>query len=143
MSSKKHSKTNDQTDPDKKMDAERALFERKIPALVALIRSDERPLQGLAGLLDWRFRGAISVPIKKGFVTGKPGECVYLPVSLAGADYHLILAGAGPRSGSEVPAETLQALKNNLAALKLEGVGVSQSDFGEIKLKGPSVCVVA
>ncbi len=135
------------------LDADRALYDRKVHSLVALCYEDERPLQGLAGILDWRFQGALSRGFKKGILTGQPGECAYIPVTRRENTYHLLLVGGGslrkngPRG--KVPAETLQMLRKNLLALRLQRVGISQSDFGNVDelwfikhLKGVPLCIV-
>src|SRR4051812_21066827 len=96
------------------LEAERALFEGKLQGMVLTCFQNERPLRGLAGLLDWRFEGAISQVLRAGFVTGKPGECAYLPIQRNGKTFHLFLGGGGhlPSDGKRgpVPAETLKAL---------------------------------
>jgi len=66
------------------MDADLALFGDQIQGVVVLCYENERPLQGLAGLLDWRFRGELSRAIQRGVLTGKSGECVYLPIRKPG-----------------------------------------------------------
>ncbi|MGK5081735.1 M17 family peptidase N-terminal domain-containing protein [Bdellovibrionota bacterium FG-1] len=125
------------------LNPDQALFEGKIGALISTLSSDERPLQGLAGLLDWRFEGAISRLLKSGFLTGNPGECAYLPLQRAGVTYHLLLIGMGKHDDTPpgIPQETARALKKNLTTLKLERVGASRSDLGNnlSALKGLSV----
>jgi hypothetical protein len=116
------------------MSPDRALFEGKVQGLVATCYQNERPLSGLAGLLDWRFQGAISNCLRIGAFSGEPGECVYLPVTRNERTYHLILAGCGYTSahGSRVhvPPETLTLLRKNLASLRIPQIGVSRGDFG-------------
>lgn len=107
---------------------EEAFMDHQIDALVATINENERPLLGLAGLLDWRFHGAISSCLRAGAITGKVGECVYFPISRNGQLYKLILLGVG--SHSTVTTEALKPLQKNLASLKLKSVGVSRKDFG-------------
>jgi len=63
----------------------------------------------LAGLLDWRFQGVISGFLGSGFLTGRTGECAYLPVERGGVTYHLVLVGADSRG--PLPADSLKALK--------------------------------
>jgi hypothetical protein len=117
------------------VDADQALFSGKINGIVATCYLNERPLAGLAGILDWRFHGMISDCIRTGVITGKEGECVYLPVTRQGVTLHVILAGAGhseqPGLRGKLPEETLQALEKNLASLKLAQIGISRSDLGE------------
>ena len=117
------------------MDAERALFEGQIQGLVVTFYQNERPLGGLAGIIDWYFRGALSQYIQKGAIAGKAGECVYIPLVHLGSTYHIILAGAGdstsPGHRHPLPATTLRALQQNLISLRLPSIGISMSDFGQ------------
>ena len=107
-----------------------------IQSLVATCYENERPLTGLSGLLDWRFQGAISKQIRAGAVTGKAGECVYLPTTKAGRLYHLILIGCGTADAlgkrSGLPPESVRKLENNLSTLRIPQIGLSKSDFGNI-----------
>src|SRR5690348_2937478 len=95
-------------------EADRVIFEAHVDAIVATVHENERPLRGLSGHLDWRFNGIISACIRSGAVTGKIGECVFIPVTKNGKTYRLILAGAGksarPGIRASIPAETLRAL---------------------------------
>lgn len=128
------------------MDADQALFEGRIGGVIATFRSDQRPLQGLAGLLDWRFQGAISSFLKKGFITGEPGECAYLPLARADRTYHVLLVGTGSaeQAAQGLTSEAAQALKKNLASLKIPRLGASRSDLGQGigALKGIPLCIV-
>lgn len=116
--------------------ADQALFEGKVDGLVIAFHENERPLWGLAGLMDWRFQGAVSRHLRRGEITGKPGECVYLPVSRNGITYHLIFVGGGfssqPGRRTSLPAESLRSLRKNLASLKIQKLGASKSDFGDV-----------
>lgn len=115
------------------VDADRALFEGQLQGMILSCHENERPLRGLAGLLDWRFQGALSHGLRAGVLTGKAGECAYVPVARAGKTYHLILVGCGQMDSSKrnkIPAASLGALQKNLKSLKLERIGISLSDFG-------------
>jgi hypothetical protein len=46
---------------------------------LALFVGPERPLQGLAGLADWRLAGAISRALRAGHYRGGPGEQLLVP----------------------------------------------------------------
>ncbi len=96
---------------------------------------NERPLLGLSGLLDWKLHGKISSFIKAGAITGKAGECVYIPVSQHGRNYHLLLVGAGSsqdagKRSQPLPVTSLRKLHENLIQLKPKKLALSQSDFG-------------
>ena len=135
------------------LDADRALFEGHIQGIVATLYQNERPLSGLAGLLDWRFQGVISQRLRSGAITGQSGECTYFPVVRNGIVYHLILVGAGNSESagarSPLPTTCLKILEKNLNSLHLNKMGVSRSDFGNVsqdfsskQLKGTSIWVV-
>ena len=78
---------------------------------------DERPLAGLAGLLDWRLAGRLSRLAKDGFLLGEVGELLAMPVRPQLPFDKLIVAGLGPRTGfgdgtfREVLARTMLALE--------------------------------
>lgn len=123
---------------------EQALFSSTDPldGFVATFHTNERPLQGLAGVLDWHFHGAISNYLRAGAMSGEAGECAYLPLSLPVKDaegkpgrlFHIILAGAGassaPGKRQELDSKTYTTLSKNIQSLKIARLGISQSDFG-------------
>lgn len=47
--------------------------------LACAIWSDERPMRGLAGLLDWRLAGRLSALAKEGLLQGALGEVLLVP----------------------------------------------------------------
>ncbi|MCM2334502.1 MAG: peptidase M17 [Anaeromyxobacteraceae bacterium] len=49
-----------------------------VEALAVLV-GPERPLQGLAGLLDWRLCGALTRALRGGLYAAAPGEALLLP----------------------------------------------------------------
>ncbi|MEK6704492.1 MAG: hypothetical protein AABZ06_01760 [Bdellovibrionota bacterium] len=115
-------------------DADLALFSGEIQLLVAALYRNERPLYGLAGLLDWRFRGLISDYIRSGFFSGEAGECIYLPLIHNDLFYHIMLLGVGdtdrPGTRKMVTQHPLQILHKNLVSLRNSRVAVSRTDFG-------------
>jgi hypothetical protein len=118
------------------LDADRALFGGEISGIVATFYENERPLSGLAGQLDWRFRGLLSHEISRGVVTGKAGECAYFPISRDGRVFHVILVGAGPSptpgAREQVTPAVWDALEKNVTRLKIEKLGISRSDLGGV-----------
>lgn len=118
------------------MDPDEALLGPSPNALVATFHENERPLQGLAGLLDWRFHGAVSVFLRAGVIRGQPGEVAYFPLARDGGTFHVILIGAGcsrkPGERQRLDAPILEALRSRLEKLRLERIGVSRSDFGQV-----------
>ena len=110
-----------------------SLFAGTVSGLIAAVTTDERPMRGLLGLLDWRFEGQISELFRKKFVTGAPGECTYIPVTRAGKTYHLVLLGIGSRKAplSTLSHEALNSFSQNLKKLGVRSLGISRKDFGE------------
>jgi len=51
-----------------------------VEALAVLV-GPERPLQGLAGLVDWRLCGALTRALRGGLYAGAPAEALLLPTS--------------------------------------------------------------
>lgn len=132
--------------------AEKALFEGQIHGLIVTAYQNERPPCGLAGMLDWHFQGAISQLIMQGVITGRTGECVYLPILRRGSLYHILLAGSGhsltPGHRGPVQADTIHAVQKNIITLGLPKLGISKSDFGQTssdyfskQLKGASLWI--
>jgi hypothetical protein len=120
-------------------EAETAFFEGSSPCLIATFYENERPIQGLAGLMDWRFYGALSRFVKEGAITGKVGEQIYFPVKRFDRVCHLILVGAGCNEspGKRPPLNSqakvlLKPLRKNLMSLRFSEVCVSQTDLGMI-----------
>jgi Cytosol aminopeptidase family, N-terminal domain len=73
---------------------------------VVPVFSDERPLLGLAGLIDWRGSGCLSKLVRSGFCSlgyggqggqGEQGEQVLLPCDRRLPVDRLVLVGLGPR----------------------------------------------
>lgn len=64
-------------------------------AILAPFFSDERPLRGLLGLIDWRLCGFVSRLIKRGVVRGELGETVLVPLGPRFASDKLFLFGVG------------------------------------------------
>jgi hypothetical protein len=118
---------------------DRALFGGDLIGLAVACYTNERPFQGLAGLMDWRFQGALSEAVRAGMVSGTAGECTYLPIRRRNRTYHLFLVGCGhtssPGHRSGAPEEALEKLSKNLTHLKIGPIGVSKSDFGPEALK--------
>jgi hypothetical protein len=110
----------------------RALFEGVADAWILGLSSSERPSRGVAGILDWHFKGLISRSLEAGIVSGAPGECGYLPITHQGRTLHLLLVGMGSTARTRtLPASTLEALEKNLETLGRSAWGVSLQDLGE------------
>ena len=60
--------------------------------------SEERPLLGLAGLMDWRGCGRLSALFRSGFGSASFGEQLLLPCDRRLPVARLVLVGLGPRA---------------------------------------------
>ena len=70
---------------------------RTRPDLALLpVWSDVRPLQGMAGFLDWRWGGHLSALMRAGLCTGRDGERVLMPGGRGRLADRLVLFGLGP-----------------------------------------------
>lgn len=109
-----------------------AFLNGKTKVLLATCFQNERPLQGLAGRVDWKFGGEISNYLRKGVISGQEGECTYIPLRKNGQLYNLILLGCGlatiPGSRTDRMNVDVKGLKNNLKSLKLSPIAISRSD---------------
>jgi hypothetical protein len=62
------------------------------------IWADQRPMGGLAGLLDWRLGGRLSALLKSGFVTGAKGESLLVPGKPHVPFEKVLVVGLGARA---------------------------------------------
>jgi hypothetical protein len=77
---------------------ESAAVERsRVDLGVVPVFSDERPLLGLAGLIDWRGSGCLSSIVRSGFCSSAVREQVLLPCDRRLPVDRLVLVGLGPR----------------------------------------------
>lgn len=89
-----------------------ALDSLRVESYVLFLAQDERPPQGLAGLIDWRLAGALSQQLKQLFFTAKAGDSLLLATSQF-ARYHplpgsrLFVFGLGPQSESGKQLESV------------------------------------
>ena len=72
--------------------------EARYDALILTSFADERPLQGMPGLVDWRLNGYLSRLILNGQLTGEWGEQVLVPQNGRLPFNKLIVFGLGERS---------------------------------------------
>jgi hypothetical protein len=110
----------------------RRLDEASAEVVVCGIYRDERPLAGLAGLLDWRLAGRLSRLAKQGFLLGEVGELLVVPVRPRLPFDKILVAGLGPRSAFgdatfksvlERTIEALSGLHVKKAVVELPGRG--------------------
>jgi hypothetical protein len=76
----------------------RQLDEARVELCACGIWSDERPMRGLAGLLDWRLGGRLSTLVKSGFLEGALGESLLMPGRPQVPFEKVLVVGLGSRS---------------------------------------------
>jgi hypothetical protein len=77
----------------------RSLDAMEAELLACAIWQDERPMRGVAGLLDWRLAGTLSQLGRQGLLKGELGEVVFIPGRPRLTFEKLLIFGLGPRSG--------------------------------------------
>ncbi|MCU0691143.1 MAG: leucyl aminopeptidase [Polyangiaceae bacterium] len=89
--------------------------------LACCVFSDERPLRGLAGLIDWRMAGRLSQWVEAGELRGERGEVVLIPGKPRIAFEKLILLGLGPRDAFDERAcrGSVETILNILSGLRV------------------------
>lgn len=70
----------------------------KVDLAVAGFFSDEHPLRGGAGRVDWRLCGLVSEQILAGRIEGVPGDAILIPSSGQMRANNVLLIGLGARS---------------------------------------------
>jgi Cytosol aminopeptidase family, N-terminal domain len=89
-----------------------ALDQADAEALCLFVAEDERPLTGLAGLVDWRLSGRLSRMIRAGLVIGAAGEALLTPPGMRLAFKKLFVFGLGnARSEEELAGRLADALR--------------------------------
>ncbi|HEY2369455.1 MAG TPA: M17 family peptidase N-terminal domain-containing protein [Polyangiaceae bacterium] len=76
----------------------RAIDTTSAEVIACSVFQDERPMRGLAGLLDWRLAGRLSVLAKGDFLTGAEGEVVLVPGRPYVRFEKILVLGVGPRA---------------------------------------------
>lgn len=76
----------------------RRIDEVSSEVVICGIWKDERPLTGLASLLDWRLAGRLSRLAKQGFLLGDVGEVLVVPARPRLPFDKLLACGLGPRA---------------------------------------------
>jgi hypothetical protein len=99
-----------------------ALDERPAEVVACAVYSDERPMRGLAGLLDWRLAGRVSRLAKERFVSGEAGEIVCMPGKPRLPFDKVLVVGAGARASFDDAAcvRTVDALVRALEGLHVK-----------------------
>ena len=114
-----------------------ALDERQGDILVLTVFLDERPLEGLAGLVDWRLRGALSKWFIGGFATGAWGERVLYPVDGRMSFNSILLFGLGNRTEHRADRALAVASAAIESAESLNAKSLTCGLFGLTELPSP------
>jgi hypothetical protein len=124
------------TDENTDLEADQVLLRDDVQAVLLGVPSDQRPLKGTAGHLDWRLKGMVSRFLKAGHITGQAGEIVLVPMLRGECRKTLIFLGHGKVSDQNLPSVKLAHLarvREQLLKLKVSRVAVSASAFDGIR----------
>src|SRR5205823_3088022 len=83
-----------------------AIDQAAAESLCLFVASDERPLTGLAGLVDWRLTARLSKLVRGGQLTGEAGEAVLTSPGPRLAFRKMFLFGIGPSDQSDEQLQT-------------------------------------
>jgi hypothetical protein len=101
------------------------------------IWSDERPVRGFAGLIDWRLAGRLSTLLRAGFLTGDAGETLLVPGKPYLPFEKILVVGLGAmesfgeerfRDAILHIARALEGLRVRRAVVELPGRGTDRVD---------------
>ncbi len=111
----------------------RALDATSFDVLVLTHFVEERPLRGLAGLVDFRLAGQLSRVVLRGRAKGKAGEQVLLPAKPRLSGDRILLVGLGSRAGFDGARgkQALDALFSTLDRLMARSVVLSLPGRGD------------
>jgi hypothetical protein len=102
----------------------RRLDDAHAELVACCIFRDERPLRGLAGLIDWRLAGRLSALARDEFLLGEPGEVLFVPGRPRLPFDKVLVLGMGARTG--FGEGTFQLVVTRLLR-SLEGLGVRRA----------------
>ena len=94
--------------------------------LILTFFSDERPLVGLNGLADWRYRGRLSSLIEEKQLTGTPGERTLMTSSRRIDANRVLLYGLGPLENFDnmIYTQTVEDLVGIAVKMKAESLAI-------------------
>jgi hypothetical protein len=95
-------------------------------AILTPFFSDERPLAGVLGLIDWRMCGFVSRMVVRGHVRGERGEQVLVPLKPRFTVDKLFLFGLGPESDFDdaVMRDTTERMFDVLAQAQVRATAI-------------------
>jgi len=100
--------------------AELSRWDQTIADAIAVgIFSDQRPLRGPAGLLDWRLCGRLSRLLRAEWLRGEYGEAVLLPSAGRLSVHKVLLFGVGTQAqfGEERYRDVMRRMQHKLIAM--------------------------
>ena len=100
---------------------------RGVDTLCLLVASDDRPLSGLPGFVDWRLCGALSRQLKEHFFEGRVGEHLLIPGAPRVVPARIFVLGAGPLAEAQGDA-LLSTAAQVLRRAQVASVAVGFSD---------------
>lgn len=116
-----------------------------VDSYAVFVAEDERPLTGLAGLLDWRLAGGLSRQLQGGLFSGRPGESLLLSTramtrELELPGVRLFAFGLGPRRSCD-PTRLREQLERAVIALRRAGVRRVATGYPDLPVAALSVMV--
>jgi len=111
-----------------------------VDSLALFVNTRERPLQGLAGLCDWRLCGRLSRVLQTGFFEGKGGEALLMPIGHRLRVARLLAFGLGETGVATEPqvARAFEAISRAGArslALSIDALGESPEQAAAVWLR--------
>jgi hypothetical protein len=105
-----------------------------VDTVLLFVRQDERPLQGLAGFLDWRMCGAVSRLLVDNFFQGTAGEALLLPTDGRVPPSRIMVVGLGRREevSAQMVEEALKAAAVRLNKAQVQGVAMEPPGAGSL-----------
>src|SRR5580704_11355863 len=102
----------------------RRLDEANVELCACAIWTDERPIRGLGGLLDWRLGGRLTALLRSSFLRGELGETLLIPGKPHVPFEKVLVVGLGPRAAFD-DAAFLEAILHMARAF--EGLRVRRA----------------
>ena len=95
-------------------------------ALCLFVGADERPLERVAGMVDWRLCGALSRVLKERFFVGTAGDWLLLPSGGRIPAERIFCVGLGPRAAlsASVVAGALRTAAGVLSRAGVQSVAL-------------------
>ena len=106
-----------------------------VDTLVLFVGSEDRPLPGLAGFVDWRLCGTLSRLLKDEFFSGAEGDAVLLPVDGRLPVERVMVLGVGPKAAWSAQrfSEVLSSAAHRLNKAKVAGVALELPAAGALE----------